>query len=144
MADQVLVPFDGSSAAYRAVEYARSRFPEVTLTLLYVVDPMADYSRHRAYPGYTATDEFSSEREKGKHLLESIRDELPEETIVETEIIVGSPGSAIIEYADEHDVNQIVIGSHGKEGLARYLLGSVAETVVRRARVPVTVVRPDK
>ncbi|KAA9404738.1 universal stress protein, partial [Haloarcula hispanica] len=41
---------------------------------------------------------------------------------------------------DDHDVNQIVMGSHGRSGIDRALLGSVAETVTRRARIPVTII----
>jgi len=46
-----------------------------------------------------------------------------------------------VEYAEESDVDHIVIGSHGRSGVSRILLGSVAESVVRRADMPVTVVR---
>ncbi len=60
---------------------------------------------------------------------------------VERVIEVGRPTKVIVEYADEHDINQIVMGSHGRSGMSRILLGSVAEIVVRRASVPVTVVR---
>ncbi|ELZ32025.1 UspA domain-containing protein [Halogeometricum pallidum JCM 14848] len=53
---------------------------------------------------------------------------------------VGNPARTILEYADNHDVDQIVMGSHGRSGIDRALLGSVAETVTRRARIPVTII----
>lgn len=143
MAEHVLVPFDGSPAARQALRYACEQFPTASLTLLYVMDPMAEYSRHRAAPGYTQEDEFKDEREKGVHILESIRETLPDEISVDTEIEWGSPAETIITYADSNNVSQIVIGSHGKQGIARFLLGSVAESVVRQSAVPVTVVRPN-
>ena len=62
-------------------------------------------------------------------------------TDVERALEVGRPTRTIVEYADEHDIDQIVMGSHGRSGMSRILLGSVAEIVVRRATVPVTVVR---
>ena len=142
MTERVLVPFDGSPAARRAVEYAHNRFPESKLTLLYVIDPMVDYSRQRAYPGYTQEDEFRNEREKAEHVLESVLDTLPDEASVDTAIEAGSPAQTIIQFATDNDASQIVIGGHGKQGVARFLLGSVAEAVVRRSAVPVTVVRP--
>jgi nucleotide-binding universal stress UspA family protein len=46
----------------------------------------------------------------------------------------------VLEYADDHGIDQIVLGSHGRSGIDRMLLGSVAETVTRRARIPVTVI----
>ncbi|MFP8951995.1 universal stress protein [Natrialbaceae archaeon A-arb3/5] len=142
MSQTVFVPVDGSAAAEAALEHAHKQFPDANLLLLYVANPMADYSRQRAYPGYTADDEYASERKKGEAVLESAIDRLPTGSSVETDLVVGEPARTIVDYADENDVNHIVIGSHGREGVARYLLGSVAENVVRRSAVPVTVVRP--
>ena len=60
---------------------------------------------------------------------------------VETAIEVGRPAATIVEEARERDVDHIVVGSHGRTGASRILLGSVAETVARRSPVPVTIVR---
>ncbi|MEF8791452.1 MAG: universal stress protein, partial [Haloarculaceae archaeon] len=60
---------------------------------------------------------------------------------IHTEVHVGEDTSTRLDYVGEHDVDHVYIGSHGRHGVARVLLGSVAETVVRRAPVPVTVVR---
>jgi nucleotide-binding universal stress UspA family protein len=59
----------------------------------------------------------------------------------EMSVLEGEPVDAIIEAAERYAVDAIVIGSHGRRGLSRLLLGSVAEHVVRRSRVPVFVVR---
>ena len=142
MGTSVLVPVDGSPASRRAVEFACDHVPDATVTLLYVMDPMIDYSRRKAFPGYSREDEFKNEREKAEHVFESILETIPAAVPVDTDIEAGNPAREIIAYADANDVDHIVIGSHGKAGVARYLLGSVAETVVRRAGVPVTVVRP--
>lgn len=140
MGQHVLVPVDGSRPSRAALEYARERFSNAALTLLYVVDPMTDYSRQRAYPGYTADDEYKSEREKAEAVLASFEETLPDDLTVETTVEAGDPARTIVRYADDHGADGIVLGSHGREGVARYLLGSVAETVVRRAAVPVTVI----
>ena len=50
---------------------------------------------------------------------------------------LGKPADEIVRYAREHDVDLIVMGTHGREGVARVFIGSVAETVVRRAACPV-------
>ena len=140
----VLVPIDGSPAAGQALEHAYTQFPDADLILLYVMNPMIDYSRQRSFPGYTSDDEYSSERERGEAVLEAAVEQVPADVSVETALEGGDPARAIVAYADDHDVSQIVLGSHGREGVARYLLGSVAETVVRQAAVPVTVVRPQE
>ena len=53
---------------------------------------------------------------------------------------LGKPSEEIVQHAAEHEIDLIVMGTHGREGLARALMGSVAETVVRRARCPVLTV----
>ncbi|RQG96428.1 universal stress protein [Natrarchaeobius chitinivorans] len=141
MSRHVLVPIDGSDPARAALEFACEEVPDAQLTLLYVVDPMADYSRQRAFPGYTDEDEYGTEREKGDAILASSHEACPDDATVETVLEHGEPARTILEYADDADVDRIVIGSHGRKGSARVLLGSVAEQVVRRSRVPVTVVR---
>lgn len=86
--------------------------------------------------GYTGDDEFSNERDRGEAILEATAESIPDGVTVETALEAGDPARTIVSYADDHDCSQIVIGSHGRDGLARFLLGSVAETVVRRSAVP--------
>ena len=58
---------------------------------------------------------------------------------------IGLPAEEIVQYADEHAIDLIVMGTHGREGVMRVVLGSVAESVVRRAPCPVlTVRRPER
>ncbi|WP_254862970.1 universal stress protein [Halovivax gelatinilyticus] len=142
MSDTVLVPVDGSDPSKLAIDFAIEHFSGSSIAIIYVMNPLADYSRVRAFPGYTASDEYSTEREKGEAVIASAVDRIPDDVDVETDLIVGKPSRAIITYADDAECSHIVIGSHGRTGTARHLLGSVAETVVRRASTPVTVVRP--
>jgi len=57
--------------------------------------------------------------------------------------VEGSPTPGIIEYAQEHDIDFIVLGTHGRNALKQVLIGSVAERIVRQAPCPVLTVRPD-
>ena len=59
---------------------------------------------------------------------------------VEASVLSGRPHRAIVDYAAEYDVDLIVMGTHGRTGLDRYLLGSVTERVVRLSDVPVLAV----
>lgn len=144
MDDHVLVPFDGSPAARVAVEHTVERFPEARLTVLYVMDPMAEYSRRQSYPGYTREDEHRNEREKAETVVEAALELVPDGVEVDTDVVAGDPARSIVQYVDDSDVTHVVIGSHSRKSVARYLFGSVAETVVRRSAVPVTVVRPEE
>ncbi|WIV68621.1 universal stress protein [Natrialbaceae archaeon AArc-T1-2] len=141
MSHHVLVPVDGSQPARDALAFACEHFPDARLTILYAVDPMSEYSRHRT--GYGREHEYDNEREKAEAVLEATLEDVPDDVDAETSLEVGSVARTIVEYADAEDLDQIIMGSHGREGPARYLLGSVAETVVRRAGVPVTVVRTE-
>jgi nucleotide-binding universal stress UspA family protein len=60
---------------------------------------------------------------------------------VETTVLEGSPSREIVRYAEEQDCDLIVMGTHGRGGIDRLLLGSVAERVVRASEVPVLTVR---
>jgi nucleotide-binding universal stress UspA family protein len=59
----------------------------------------------------------------------------------ESHLLSGNPAAEIVRFADENDVDLIVLGTHGRTGAARLLMGSVAETVVRRASCPVLTIR---
>lgn len=139
MYDTILVPTDGSEPADAAVEHAidLAGSSGATLHVLSVVDSSA----------YTSLD-VSSES-----VLDSLETRAREatETVAEmatdagvdtvTEVSVGSPHAQITDYAETTDVDLIVMGTHGRTGLDRVLLGSVTERVVRAASCPVLTVR---
>jgi nucleotide-binding universal stress UspA family protein len=160
---EILYPTDGSTGSEAAVEHVRdlaSAF-DATVHVLHVVD-----TRHA---GLGASGAFLSDEPSGmsgrsaetgyEGMEESdVDDELVEraETVVEeaaaalgdvetvSAVETGTPHSAILRYADERDVDVIVMGTHGRTGVERYLLGSVAEKVVRMADRPVLTIRGDE
>ncbi len=144
MSLHVLVPVDGSEESERALEHALDTFPEAAITLIHVVNPVSTYSYggddYFDAEGYQAAMEQKQER--GEELLEACREIAAEHGVdAETVLTPGSPGKEIIKAAEANDVDQIVMGSRGRSGVGRVLFGSVAETVTRRASVPVTIVR---
>ena len=60
---------------------------------------------------------------------------------VESVILEGNPANEIVDFADKNDIELIVMGSHGKTGIQRFLIGSVAENVVRHSKKSVLVVK---
>jgi len=131
---RVLVPYDRSEQAQYALEHAIGTFDPETLVLLHVVEPTADYS---GVGGYDHAGEFES----AEKWLEEVRETCEKPERVETAVRYGQPIHGIVAHIDEAGIDHVVIGSHGRDGAARLLLGSVAETVGRRSSVPVTVVR---
>jgi universal stress protein A len=74
--------------------------------------------------------------------LDALKNELLGEGLkVESSVEIGNPSDVILEKAAELDVNLVIMGSHGKKGLSRLIMGSVAETVVRKADCPVLIVK---
>lgn len=140
MASQVLVPLDDSPQAMAALEYAIDEHPEAEIMLLNVIDPIEVGHRFEAVFPSSAEGWYEDRREAAEALFADAR-ETADDMAVSTAIEVGRPSRTIVEYALEHDVDAIVMGSHGRSGVTRILLGSVAEAVVRRSPVPVTVVR---
>lgn len=137
---KILVPLDGSKQAWEAFDYAVEEFPSATIVLLYVIDPVeAGYSTTATVPGYTE-QWYEQSQDRADNLFEEAGERAGDATL-ETETDVGRPSRLIVEFAEENDVDQIVMGSHGRSGVSRILLGSVAEAVVRRSPVPVTIVR---
>lgn len=142
MVRRILVPVDGSDPADAALSFALSEFPEAEVTLLSVVDPSdAGYASMEATP-QTFERLREAARKRTERVLEEARATAAEQGVeVTTETAVGAPARAIVRWLDGSDVDLVVIGSHGRQGVSRVLLGSVAESVVRRSPVPVTVVR---
>lgn len=139
MDQHVLVPFDGSDTARNALVRAFEEHPEADVTVLYVID-LSELSY--GVEGGAAANLHEAEKEEARELFaeaEEIAGEYGE--TVETATEVGQPEEVIVEYAERGDVDHIVMGSHGRSGLSRILVGSVAEAVVRESPVSVTVAR---
>lgn len=138
---RVLVPVDGSQPSNDALVYAFEQFDDAEIVALHVMDPVDGAT---AWGPGVADDWLSASKERSEGILEEA-EEIAEEAgrTAETESVVGRPAHTIVEYAEENDIDHIVLGSHGRDGLSRVLLGSVAEIVVRRASVPVTVARSE-
>jgi nucleotide-binding universal stress UspA family protein len=137
----VLIPLDGSKPSERALTHALETAPDADVTLLTIIDPSTGFSAGAGTPG-AAEVWYESKKEQTKERLAEASQVvetrgMASETVVET----GRPAATIVGYAENHDIDQIIMGSHGRKGVSRLLLGSVAESVVRRSPVPVTVVR---
>lgn len=134
--DRLLVPIDGSDCANNAVDYAialADRF-DATVTLLTVVD-----ERRLENPKYAG-----HERDAATALVTEAAERLQEAGVaVETAVRVGQPAEEIVSETDELSADLVVMGTHGRSGVERLLIGSVADGVIRRSSVPVLAVPPD-
>ncbi|AUX08604.1 universal stress protein UspA [Halalkaliarchaeum desulfuricum] len=135
----ILVPIDDSDPSREALELAYAEHPDAEFLVLHVLDPQRSVIAGGLGNIDAAMEAVQADAEE---LLEDAKRLGDERGVdVETELAFGRPARVIVEYADLEGIDQVVIGSHGRTGAARVLLGSVAEKVVRRSPVPVTVVR---
>ncbi|RQG95488.1 universal stress protein [Natrarchaeobius chitinivorans] len=141
MPRSILVPHDGSSSAQTALRYAIETFPDARIVLFHAIDPFEVTPGEEQLP--PLTDEWlEDQRSSTTALFEDARASLEvDEVTIETETGVGSPAQTIVAAVEETDADQIVMGSRGKSGAPGLRMGSTAELVVKRADVPVTVVR---
>lgn len=141
MYDEILFPTDGSEASAVAFDHAVSHAHayDARIHALYVVDD--------SYAGVGAggSKNIDSLTQVGERVLEEFTDRIEDEDIeIETEVVQGTPYDEIVKYSDE-GIDMIVMGTRGRSGIDKYLLGSVTEKVVRTAEPPVFTVRtPEK
>ena len=136
---------DGSDQGWRALDHAVDQFGDDRITVLTVVDPMEGVYADLEGTYYTH-ETYDEAVEAGEARCEAAADRAAEagfdvDANLETAVVVGQPSREIVDYVEDHDVDHLVVGSHGRSGVSRILFGSVAETVTRRAPVPVTIVR---
>ena len=96
------------------------------------------------FPAFPAPGEYMQElRDASREALERVPDSsLAQGLRITREVRVGTPFVEIVRHARELQADLVVIGTHGRTGLAHVLLGSTAEKVVRKAHCPVLTVRP--
>lgn len=142
MFKNILVPIDGSDCSLEALELAArfARDQQARLTVCTVVDPakaaaMAFGEASMAAACLDALDE------EGRTLVQDAAGRVHGLCAADSAVLDGAPVDAIVEYARESQSDLVVMGSHGRTGLQRWFLGSVAEGVIRSAEVPVMVVR---
>ena len=135
MYKKILVPvaLDHRPNTAKALEVAQKLLSEGgQIIAVHAMEPVPGYVAH-----YIPEDQIKAGQEAAKAALVA---ELGGVKGIKTELIHGPAGAAIVEYADNHDVDCIVVASH-KPGLQDYFLGSTAARVVRHAKCAVHVVR---
>jgi nucleotide-binding universal stress UspA family protein len=145
MYDRILLPFDGSAPATAAARHA------LELAGTY------DAELHAVFVVDTDTGWLTVSKSEVREALRELGDDESERVLSEVErlaaeagvglsttVLEGHPAEAIVDHAADSDADLVVMGTHGRSGIGRRLLGSVTERVVRGADVPVMTVGPDE
>lgn len=140
MYERILVPTDGAASTELAIEEALdlAELSGGTVHALYVVDTR-DYN---TLPEAKWLDLASEFEDQGEQAVATVAERAEERGVpVETAVERGLPHESILAYAEQREMDAVVMGTHGRTGLNRFLIGSVTEKVIRSSDVPVLVVR---
>lgn len=138
MYEKIIVPLDGSELAERALDYVTSiaAASGAEVTLLHVCTPDQAESGSSRFWVYLL-----------EHAAQILRARLEDvagaTSTVDSAVIFGHPAEEILAYADKNKVNLIAMTTHGRSGVRRWAMGSVAARVARHSVVPVLLVRSD-
>lgn len=139
MVKHVLVPFDDSEQARNALDHALAEYPNDEITAIHVLDPAEwGYDSAEGGLGKRWHDEAIDKSENVEAAAVAMADE--QDVEITTVVEDGIPSDAVVEYTNENDIDHIVVGSHGRSGAKRLLLGSVAEAIARNVSIPVTII----
>lgn len=145
MYSHILVPLDGSHLAEQVLPHAKELATLCHtghITLLRAVPPIYPVTE---YGGafLAPIDEMSAAHTEAQEYLERIAREIASDQYeVSIEISNIPAAEAVVEFAEEHDVKIIMIATHGRSGISRWIFGSVTQKVIQGSPVPVMVVRP--
>ena len=140
MFENILIPTDGSDAASDAAEKGIDLAVDQGATVhgLYVAEPLP----HAGEGGIDLAMEAM--QKSGEEMVGNLAEQAESRGVTATTSVkVGTPHREILEYIETNDIDLVVMGTHGRTGIGRYLLGSVTEKVVRLSDVPVLTIRPD-
>jgi nucleotide-binding universal stress UspA family protein len=154
MYTKILVPLDGSELAecvFPHVESIAKGCDVSNVVFVRVVEPAhlpvatefaggGSFSEADAAKSRKKQDDHNKAAAK-KYLDDIIKRNKYDGTTLKAEVIMGKPADSIAEYAEKHGVDLIVIATHGRSGISRWVYGSVADKILRSACVPVLMVR---
>ena len=146
MYERILVPVDGSATSKRGLDEAvrLAKLTNATIKLLHVVDELVFATGFETGATYSNVV-LPLLKEGGERILAEARErvaaaQVPVETLL-VDNIGARTAEVVVEQADAWKADVIVLGTHGRRGVTRFMLGSDAEQILRLAKVPVLLVR---
>ncbi|MBZ5659351.1 MAG: universal stress protein [Acidobacteriia bacterium] len=142
MSQSILVPLDGSPLAELALPeaLALAKLPESSVTLLHVIPPIEDVISDGEV--ITIDQQWENRRIHAIRYLESICTRSDWRNVkVAVAVEMGVPAEVIVDFARNHKIDRIVMSTHGRTGINRWVYGSVADKVLRAADRTIVLVR---
>jgi nucleotide-binding universal stress UspA family protein len=143
---KILAPLDGSDIGEAALPYAETiaTNSRASVSLLQVISPPGTVEAN-LLGGPDWRKFVKAMHDAGENYLKSVAERLSGRGVKVTyEVATGDPADKIVEYAEDKGINLIAMSTHGRTGVARWVLGSVADKVLHGARIPILLVRSPK
>jgi len=149
MYQKIMVPLDGSELAECVLPHVKAFISQcqfrtiVFVRVLEAITPAVagEYAINVEDLENREANRKSSAEEYLKEIMKRME---PGETRLEKEVLIGRPADKLADYADSNDVDLIVMATHGRSGVSRWVRGSVADRILRSASVPVLMVRAQR
>jgi len=138
MYERILVPLDGSEVAEVALPYAEQLAGRLgSEIILMSVSRSTDEQDEQVLRSYLQKTVEAARDESARYLGKPAGEAIT----IEPMVLVGDPAESIVDYADRSDVGLIVMATHGRSGIRRWALGSIADKVLRATKQPVVLIR---
>ncbi|MHB1457276.1 MAG: universal stress protein [Armatimonadota bacterium] len=145
MYKKILLPLDGSELAEAAIPHAKSLALafNAQITLISIIEPITMYTQPGMIgPVMDVPVDIEEEIDSAEKYLTEIKSKLDSENIkTDTVTLAGYPAVQICDYAEDNAIDMIVMSTHGRSGIQRWVYGSVADRVLRAAKTPILLVR---
>ena len=143
--DRILYPVDISDASPNIAPWVilmADRF-NTEIHLLFVARELGQYASFSVIPG--AIEQFEAKLVKGaeKKIEEFAEVHLKGYPNFKTRVALGNPAQKILDYISDEEIDLVIMGTHGRKGLDRFIFGSVADRVVKMSPVPVLTINPN-
>lgn len=140
---KILCPIDFSAPSRNALRYANefAKAMNAKITVLHVIQPQPIAADVNVPYVPLEIELEKNAREDLEHLVSK---EVDKSVLVEQVLAFGLPSDCVIEQARKENVDLIILGTHGRSGISRLLMGSTAENVIRHATCPVLVVKAEE
>ena len=147
MYDKIMVPLDGSELAECVLPHLENfveGFPASSIVFVRVLEPVPISLQGETYTRreINLEDREAERKTEARKYLDSVKEKLTKGgSNTTSEVIVGRVADSLADFADKKGADLILIATHGRSGVSRWVRGSVADKVLRSSRVPVMMVR---
>lgn len=139
----ILYATDFSDSSLSAAAYARTlaKLTGARLQVLHVIGELADPRRSQLQPQTLCLLEQELEAQAIREMESFCREQFGDEVEYHNEVVIGTPFQEILKRIEQGNIDLVVVGTHGRTGIEHVIVGSTAERLVRRSKVPVLTVR---